>query len=266
LFSLDAEGAATGMAGVPPDYFNSDGQLWGMPVYQWKVMARNGYKWWTDRIARNLNWYDRLRLDHFRAFSDYWLIPAGSETAKSGKWMPGPGAAFFKALKSVTGDLPLIAEDLGEISPEVYRLRDEFSLPGMKVLQFAFGTDTASTIHAPHCYTTSNCVVYTGTHDNNTTRGWYAEEADETTRKRLERYVGTHINKKNVAKEMVRLALSTTADISIVPVQDLLQKSSGSRMNVPASVGGNWAWRLKPAELSADVGTRIRKLLELYGR
>ncbi|MES2456395.1 MAG: malto-oligosyltrehalose synthase [Bacteroidota bacterium] len=266
LFALSKDGQVKAIAGVPPDYFNADGQLWGMPIYNWKTMARSNYKWWTSRIAMNLKIYDEIRLDHFRAFSEYWEIPGDSDTAKSGKWKPGPGAAFFRTLQSSLGKLPFIAEDLGEITGDVYRLRDEFGLPGMKVLQFAFGEDIASSIHAPHNFRDTNCIVYTGTHDNNTTRGWYADEASDETRARIENYLGVKINRHNVALQMVRLALASTADVAIIPVQDLLNKPARGRMNTPASVDGNWTWRLKPDELAPAFKNIIRDWLQLYGR
>jgi 4-alpha-glucanotransferase len=253
------------MAGVPPDYFNADGQLWGMPVYNWKVMSRRRYRWWISRIRMNLKIYDQVRLDHFRAFSEYWEVPFGSESAKSGKWKPGPGATFFKALQSAIGKLPLIAEDLGEISAEVYQLRDEFKLPGMKVLQFAFDKD-GSSIHAPHNFEHSNFVVYTGTHDNNTTRGWYENEADAQTRETIEHYLGMKLSNHNIAEQVIRLALSSIADIAIIPVQDILNKPAKARMNTPASVDGNWSWRLKANELTPNLSGKIYGWLKTYAR
>jgi len=266
LFVLGADGQVNGMAGVPPDYFNDEGQLWGMPVYNWKAMSRDNYQWWTARIAANLKIFDQVRLDHFRAFSEYWEVAGQSDTAKSGKWKPGPGSAFFKALRCKLGKLPFIAEDLGEITEDVYRLRDEFRLPGMKVLQFAFGDDIASSMHAPHNFNDVNCIAYTGTHDNNTTRGWYEDEADQQTRARVEKYTGRKIDRYNVATQMIRLVLASTADIAIIPVQDLLNKPAKGRMNTPASVAGNWSWRLKPDELTPDLNERISAWLQLYGR
>jgi malto-oligosyltrehalose synthase/4-alpha-glucanotransferase len=264
-FAIGADGQVTGMAGVPPDYFNADGQLWGMPVYNWKAMSRRRYRWWISRIRMNLKIYDQVRLDHFRAFSEYWEVPFGSESAKSGKWKPGPGATFFKALRSAIGELPLIAEDLGEISAEVYQLRDEFKLPGMKVLQFAFDKD-GSSIHAPHNFEHSNFVVYTGTHDNNTTRGWYEDEADAQTRETIEHYLGMKLSSHNIAEQVIRLALSSIADIAIIPVQDILNKPAKARMNTPASVDGNWSWRLKANELTPNLSGKIYGWLRTYAR
>jgi malto-oligosyltrehalose synthase/4-alpha-glucanotransferase len=266
LFALDADGAVTGMAGVPPDYFNAEGQLWGMPVYNWKAMSRNRYQWWTDRVARNLKIYDQVRLDHFRAFSEYWEVAAPSESAKGGNWKPGPGGAFFKILAAAIGDLPLIAEDLGEISQQVYQLRDDCGLPGMKVLQFAFGADLSVSVHAPHNFERKNCIVYTGTHDNNTTRAWFEEEADDKTRSRVEKYCGTKVTKQKAAMQMIRLALSSTADIAIIPMQDLLNKPGRHRMNTPASTEGNWQWRLKKEELKEALSARVKRMVSIYGR
>lgn len=266
LFAVDKNGKVAGAAGVPPDYFNAEGQLWGMPVYNWKAMGRNGFAWWTARIAKNLEIYDQIRLDHFRAFSEYWEVAAGSETAKKGEWKPGPGASFFKAMLSALGKLPLIAEDLGEISQDVYKLREDFNLPGMKVLQFGFGADVASSIHAPHNFVNTNCIVYTGTHDNNTTKGWYEEELDAETRRRIAKYTGIKVTAQHVSMLMVRLALSSIADIAIVPMQDLLNKSAKNRMNTPASVAHNWTWRLKPEELKPSLILMINGYLRLYGR
>lgn len=265
-FALDKDGRVSAIAGVPPDYFNAEGQLWGMPVYNWKAMNRTGFDWWIKRIAKNLEIYDQIRLDHFRAFSEYWEVPAGSETAKTGEWKPGPGAGFFKALQTALAPLPLIAEDLGEISPDVYQLRDEFGLPGMKVLQFAFGDDLGSSIHAPHNFVSTNCVVYTGTHDNNTTKGWYEEEASPETRKQITKYTGAKVTAGNASIQMIRLAFNSIAAIAIVPMQDLLNKSGKSRMNTPASVEHNWTWRLKPEELKPALSLMINNYLILYGR
>ncbi|MEJ7556705.1 MAG: malto-oligosyltrehalose synthase [Pedobacter sp.] len=266
LFNVDKEGHVLGIAGVPPDYFNEDGQLWGMPVYNWESMKEEQYQWWIRRIAKNIELYDLIRLDHFRAFADYWEVPADSETAKNGTWKDGPGADFFNALVEHFGELPLIAEDLGEITPEVFALRDQFGLPGMKVLQFAFGEDIADSIHAPHNMSSDNCIAYTGTHDNNTTRGWYEEEADSATKARLEQYTDKKINKNNAVETLIRLAYASAAKIVIVPVQDLLNKDSKARMNTPASTKGNWMWRLKPDDLDTKIQEKLLAFTKLYGR
>ncbi len=266
LFKISKEGNVKGMAGVPPDYFNKDGQLWGMPVYDWNAMEKQGFQWWIDRIARNLDMYDLIRLDHFRAFSAYWEVPSGSETAKMGSWKPGPGTAFFEAMSKHFKNLPFIAEDLGEIDDEVYALRDQYGLAGMRVLQFAFGEDIADSIHAPHNFSTSNCVVYTGTHDNNTLLGWYQGEVDEPTRKRIEKYNGFKVSANNILDVMIRIAYSSTAKLAIIPIQDLLRKGGNARMNTPASTKGNWHWRIKPEEMYILQKNKFKEMLKLYGR
>ena len=255
-----------GIAGVPPDYFNEEGQLWGMPVYNWDAMAKSGYQWWIDRIAKNLELYDLIRLDHFRAFAAYWEVPAGLDTAKGGSWKAGPGTAIFEALVANFDALPFIAEDLGEIDEEVYRLRDRYALPGMRVLQFAFGEDISVSPHVPHQYSDSNCVVYTGTHDNNTLLGWYEDEADQATKDRLAEYLGRRITSRNVTVAMLQLAYGSVAKIAILPMQDLLKKGAKHRMNTPASLEENWTWRLKPKELDILCKKRIKRLLKLYNR
>ncbi|MEJ2883447.1 malto-oligosyltrehalose synthase [Pedobacter sp. GR22-6] len=266
LFSIAKDGRVKGMAGVPPDYFNEEGQLWGMPVYNWEVMAKKGYRWWIERIAKNLEMYHQVRLDHFRAFSAYWEVPAGTETAKNGAWRPGPGADLFEALKKHFDVLPFIAEDLGEIDENVYALRDQYALPGMRVLQFAFGEDIAESIHAAHNFEDANSVVYTGTHDNNTLLGWYRQELDAKSKKRLETYVGHHVTERNILKTMLRLAYSSSAKMAIIPMQDLLKKGAKGRMNTPASVSGNWTWRMKPEEMQVLRKKRFKNMLKLFGR
>ncbi|MHA4894123.1 malto-oligosyltrehalose synthase [Pedobacter sp. PWIIR3] len=266
LFQIDNNGKVLGVAGVPPDYFNADGQMWGMPVYNWSAMAKQKYRWWIQRIERNIALYDLVRLDHFRAFVDYWEIPAQSESAKSGSWKSGPSTQFFNAMVSHFGQLPFIAEDLGEITPEVFQLRDQFALPGMKVLQFAFGEDLPESIHAPHNYNTDNCIVYTGTHDNNTTLGWYLEETDLDTRTRLSQYIRKKVSKSNVNAELIAMAYASVAKIAIIPMQDLLNKDGRARMNTPASVKGNWMWRLKPGDLNQGIQKKLHQLAELFGR
>ncbi|TCJ19154.1 malto-oligosyltrehalose synthase [Flaviaesturariibacter flavus] len=265
LFRLDEEGARLGLAGVPPDAFSADGQLWGMPVFDWAALRRREYDWWIARLHRNLELFDIVRLDHFRAFAAYWEVPADAETAREGQWVEGPGAHFFETVKEQLGDLPFVAEDLGDIDAAVLQLRDRFSLPGMKVLQFAFGEDLSASPHIPHNYDT-RFFVYTGTHDNNSTRGWWRTEADVATRARLRRYAGHVPDESSVAETLCRMALSSVAQTCILPVQDLLGLDEGSRMNTPASAGGNWGWRLTPGQLQKDIGRRLRSWTELYNR
>lgn len=265
-FAIDRMGAAKAMAGVPPDHFSAEGQLWGMPVYNWDAMKRKGYRWWVDRLKKNLELYDLIRLDHFRAFSAYWEVPAGSNSAKFGCWKAGPGIALFEALSNQMGALPLIAEDLGDIDAPVLELRDRFNFPGMRVLHFAFMDDLANSVHAPHNFDTVNCVVYTGTHDNNTTKGWYGKDIDAHTRLQIADYVGLKVSKGNITAALIRMAYASVANVVIVPIQDVLNKGAKARMNVPASVSGNWIWRLKPGELNEDISDFLSHLVRLYGR
>jgi malto-oligosyltrehalose synthase/4-alpha-glucanotransferase len=266
LFKLNEEGQMTGIAGVPPDYFNSDGQLWGMPVFNWEAVKQRGYDWWIRRIEKNMELYDLLRLDHFRAFAAYWDVPALEKTAKNGSWEIGPGQEFFALLKVHFPELPFIAEDLGEITPDVYALRDEYQLPGMKVLQFAFGDDIASSPHIPHNYANSNFVAYTGTHDNNTTVGWYNNDLTADDHKRLTLYSGGGVSHKNVHLVASRLAMASIADLVILPLQDLLGLDQSSRMNTPASVENNWVWRLKRGQLKKEHQKRLLKWTKIFGR
>jgi malto-oligosyltrehalose synthase/4-alpha-glucanotransferase len=265
LFCLDDDGNMTGIAGVPPDYFNAEGQLWGMPVYNWDKMKLDDYQWWMRRIQKNMELYDLLRLDHFRAFYDYWEVPAGESTAVNGTWKLGPGADFFDVLLEEFPDLPFVAEDLGEISAGVYDLRDTFNLPGMKVLQFAFGEDIGYNDHIPHNYKSANFIVYTGTHDNNTSRGWYEEDTDQVTRKNLNKYTGMKVKANEVHTVLSKMAYASIAVIAILPMQDILGLDGKSRMNKPASVKENWKWRLK--ELPGwELEKKLRSWVKLYGR
>ena len=264
LFSIDKAGNMIGAAGVPPDAFSSDGQLWGMPVFLWETHKKNHFAWWIERLKKNMELFDILRLDHFRAFADFWEIPASETTAKNGKWIQGPGADFFNAIKKSLGELPFIAEDLGEINDAVYQLRDRFNLPGMKVLQFAFGHDMPKSIHIPHNYS-SNFVVYTGTHDNNTIKGWYCNEGRHH-HGQLQYYFDKQLSEDNIHIEMARLAYSSVADIVILPMQDVLGLDESARMNTPASNDSNWQWRLLPEQLSEQTVQRLRDWTVLFNR
>ncbi|HEY0898646.1 MAG TPA: malto-oligosyltrehalose synthase [Sphingobacteriaceae bacterium] len=265
LFSLDAAGNMLGMAGVPPDYFNDQGQLWGMPVFRWDVLKEQGYSWWIRRLRKNLELYDLIRLDHFRAFSAYWEVPAGEETAQRGCWKPGPGSDFFRVVRSELGGLPFLAEDLGDIDEPVYRLRDEFDLPGMKVLQFAFGQDLPESLNAPHNFT-SNFFVYTGTHDNNTSAGWLRTEAKSENIRNIAAYTGLEPTEKNVHEILIRMAYASVAKTVIIPLQDLLGKDETARMNTPADTENNWLWRLHRDQLTAKEETWLRNWTELFNR
>ncbi|MDQ3278239.1 MAG: 4-alpha-glucanotransferase, partial [Bacteroidota bacterium] len=258
IFSVDDDGRRTGMAGVPPDSFSEDGQLWGMPVFKWDVLKENGYAWWIGRLRKNMELFDLVRLDHFRAFAAYWEVPEGEETAKNGQWMPGPGADFFEAVEAALGDVPFVAEDLGDIDDDVLNLRDAFRLQGMKVLQFAFGEDMPQSDYIPHNYD-KNFLVYTGTHDNNTTVGWFKKEASEDIKTRIRQYVGADVTEGSIHHFFARLAYSSVASIAILPIQDVLGLDEGARMNVPSQAQNNWSWRLTPRQIN---GATERLLLE----
>jgi 4-alpha-glucanotransferase len=271
MFYLDKKGQPTVIAGVPPDYFSKTGQLWGNPLYRWDIMKKDDYAWWIERFRAARNLVDFIRLDHFRGFEKYWEIPVGENTATNGRWVPGPGADFFRTIKKALGDLPLIAEDLGIITPEVHALRDQFDLPGMRVLQFAFGSPSGKDSYRPHNYP-RNCVVYTGTHDNNTTIGWF-HEAEVTTKgkdtmlkeRRLAlEYLGTEGCELNW--NLIRLALMSVADTAIIPLQDVLGLGSEARMNTPSVTAGNWRWRFSWDMITESTRGRLKEMTETYGR
>jgi 4-alpha-glucanotransferase len=261
LFFLDKEGQPTCVAGVPPDYFSPTGQLWGNPLYKWNVHKKTGYAWWLERIRAVLNLVDYIRLDHFRGFAGYWEIPAGKPTAEIGRWVKGPGKDFLRALQKNFASLPLLAEDLGEITPDVVELRDSFGLPGMKILQFGFAS-TPDDPFLPHNYT-RNCVAYTGTHDNDTARGWY-EAAAEKERDLCRRYLGR--SGDDISWDMIRAVWSSTAAFALAPLQDFLSLGTSARMNFPGKLGGNWFWRYTSDQLSDELLTRIREMNFLYSR
>ena len=273
LFHLDAEGKPTVVAGVPPDYFSENGQFWGNPIYCWDEMEKDGYSWWIERMKSACSLVDIVRIDHFRGFEKYWEIPGGDTTARNGRWVPGPGDALFQAIRKALGDVPIIAEDLGVITPEVDALRERLGYPGMRVLQFAFGGDVKADDYRPHNYP-SNCVVYTGTHDNNTTVGWFREgEVGESTQSREERkrerkfalkYVGTDGGEINW--DFIRLAMMSVANMVIIPLQDVLGLGSEARMNRPGTTEGNWAWRFSGDMLTDATKDRLRELAVIYGR
>ncbi|MDR2513445.1 MAG: 4-alpha-glucanotransferase [Puniceicoccales bacterium] len=263
LFQLDARGRPTHVAGVPPDYFSQDGQLWGNPLYNWEQMRNNGYHWWLQRLRAAFEMFDAVRIDHFRGFHDYWSIPAGA-TARAGQWCAGPGLDFFKTVAATLGDVLLIAEDLGELNDGVHALRKATGLPGMAVLQFAFGGD-ASNLYLPHNHT-QDCVVYPGTHDNNTALGWYTE-ATENERDHFRIYLGTDGNTPHW--DFIRAAFTSPATSAIIPLQDILGKDATARFNIPGKVGGNWQWRLTLEELAhahTFLAPTLRKLAQATGR
>ncbi|MFH1808218.1 MAG: 4-alpha-glucanotransferase [Pseudomonadota bacterium] len=261
LFFLDDDGQPIVVAGVPPDYFSATGQLWGNPLYRWEVMARDHYAWWVARLRKALQLTDLVRLDHFRGFEAYWEIPAEAESAVHGRWAPGPGKAFFDEVKRQLGELPLVAEDLGLITPEVKKLRRDIDVPGMVVLHFAFGGG-ADNEYLPHNLQ-RRCVAYTGTHDNDTTCGWF-DAAGEDLRHHVRCYLGCDGN--DIAWDLIRAALRSVADTVITPVQDLLGLGSAARMNTPAREQGNWSWRFREGALEDSVGLRLRELTRLFGR
>jgi 4-alpha-glucanotransferase len=258
LFQLDAQGLPTVVAGVPPDYFSVTGQRWGNPLYRWELHRETGYRWWIARVQANLRFADIIRLDHFRGFAAYWEIKASEPTAVNGRWLPGPGRELFDAIRAALGDLPLVAEDLGFITPAVHQLREAVGLPGMKILQFGFGEDDSP--HLPHRYT-PHTVVYTGTHDNDTAVGWFAA-ADEVERARARAYLG----EGDVAWTMIRAAYTSVAETAIVPVQDILSLDSSARMNTPGKEIDNWSWRLPAAALTREHSERLRQLGVVAGR
>jgi 4-alpha-glucanotransferase len=260
LFQLGEDGQPTVVAGVPPDYFSVTGQRWGNPLYRWDVMREQQYRWWIARVRTNLRMADVVRLDHFRGFVAYWEVPAEEPTAVHGRWMPGPGIALFDALREGLGDLPLVAEDLGFITQDVYDLRHAVGLPGMKILQFGFGDSDA---HLPHRMDPQT-VVYTGTHDNDTARGWFDHAPDEEREAALA-YLGCS-SADDIATALIRAAYTSVAETAIVPVQDILGLGSEARMNTPGAEHGNWTWRLAAGALTREDAARLRKLAALTGR
>jgi len=256
MFYLDEVGQPTVVAGVPPDYFSPTGQLWGYPIYRWDLHQDSGFQWWLDRVQSVLNMVDCLRLDHFRGFAGYWEVPAGNRTAERGRWVKGPGRAFFHAMQARFGELPVIAEDLGEITPDVVELRDHFQLPGMKVFQFGF-VGPRNHPFLPHTYP-SRCVAYTGTHDNDTARGWY-QDATWKQRWLCRRYLGIK-DERDVAWSMLRTLWASQAAMVLAPMQDFLNLDSQARMNYPGRPEGNWAWRMRPEALSQPLIESMREL------
>lgn len=283
-FLIDDNGRFTAVAGVPPDYFSATGQLWGNPLYNWNVMKNDGYSWWINRVKKMLSLVDYVRIDHFRGFESFWAVPFGSENAINGKWEKGPGIELFNAIKKELGELPLIAEDLGIITDEVRALRDEAQLPGMKVLQFAFDKNewyqgSLKNAFLPHNYESSNCVAYTGTHDNDTSQGWL-ESLDEqslilvcnylTGEKNSAETAGKLVRSKKLTKLFIKAVLSSTAEIAVIPLQDIYCLGSTSRMNTPSTSGSNWSWRASSGMISGQKALETAEWLKamnvLYSR
>jgi 4-alpha-glucanotransferase len=261
LFRLDQRGNPEVVAGVPPDYFSPTGQRWGNPIYRWDVMAKDGYRWWIARCRAAFAMFDYVRIDHFRGFEAYWEVPASEPTAVNGRWVKGPGKALFQAIQDALGQLPIIAEDLGVITPEVKALRDAFGFPGMRVLHFAFVAD-ASSEFLPHNYV-RNTVAYAGTHDNDTTIGWF-EKLDPVTRQRVLDYTGS--DGSQIHWDLIRLLLMSVADTVILTLQDVMGLGSEARMNFPGRAEGNWQWRFTWDQLTDEAQARLRKLTAIYGR
>ncbi|MFH1625600.1 MAG: 4-alpha-glucanotransferase [Pseudomonadota bacterium] len=265
IFKLNSERRPYVVSGVPPDYFSATGQLWGNPVYRWEVLRQKGYDWWVRRIEQDLKLFDLVRVDHFRGFVGYWEVPARESTAMNGRWVEAPAEDFFKALLKRFPYLPIIAEDLGVITPDVREVMNRFAFPGMKVLLFAFGDDVPTNPYIPHNHI-QNSVVYTGTHDNNTVKGWFEREATPAEKERLFRYLGRKTSAEEVHWEFIRLAMMSVADTVIIPMQDILGLDEEARMNRPATTQGNWLWRLLPEQLIPQVSTRLLEITEIYGR
>jgi len=261
LFHLDKSGKPTFVAGVPPDYFAPTGQLWGNPLYRWDIHARDGYLWWVERIKATLALVDIIRIDHFRGFAGYWEVPGNAKTAEIGRWVPGPGKDFFQRILDTLGDLPIIAEDLGVITPDVEDMRDSFDLPGMRILQFGFDSTPADPF-LPHNYPV-NCIVYTGTHDNDTALGWYNRVPDKD-----KNFYRSYMNRdgSDFSWDLIRGVWSSVAIFGLAPMQDFLNLGNEARMNYPGNPSGNWTWRMPKDAESLELQEKIRKLNYLYSR
>jgi 4-alpha-glucanotransferase len=264
LFELDEKGRMVRVSGVPPDYYSATGQRWGNPLYRWDVLKERGFDWWVARVRRSLALYDMIRLDHFRGFEAYWSIAAEEPTAANGQWVKAPGLELFQRLKEVFGELPFIAEDLGLITPEVHELRERFGMPGMRVLQFGF-SDRGAHIYLPHQYV-PNTVVYTGTHDNDTTRGWWKTGATAEERAHLQRYLQPINKDEEIVGAMMRAAARSVAKACIFPMQDVLRLGSEARMNTPSNRMGNWSWRYEAGALTPEIAAELAELMELTDR
>lgn len=273
FFQLSDNGQPLQIAGVPPDYFSATGQCWGNPIYRWDRLQQTGYRWWIERFRAALNLYDAIRIDHFRGFEAYWEIPGGQTTAIHGRWVKGPGAEFFAVLEREFGDLPIIAENLGVITPEVESIRARFRFPGMAILQFAFGKDPQGPSFRPHNYT-RELAAYTGTHDNDTTVGWWnSSGANDSTRTaedvaKERAFACSYLNLQDepIHWVMIRTILSSIADLAIIPLQDVLGLGSEARMNLPGTAKGNWRWRLEPDALTPQIAKRLHEMIVLYDR
>ncbi len=264
-FKLDGDKNPAFVSGVPPDYFSETGQLWGNPVYSWDKLRETSYAWWIRRMEHNLKHFDIVRLDHFRGFVAYWEVPATEKTAVNGKWVTTPFMEFFDTLLGRIPSLSIIAEDLGIITDEVKEVMKKYKFPGMKVLVFAFGDSLSTNPYVPHNHV-RNCIVYTGTHDNNTVKGWYQNDASDTEKKNLSAYLGCELDDKGVAWRLIRTAMMSVASTVVIPMQDFLDLGSEARMNTPSVKDGNWEWRVESKQLTADLSEKIANMTEMYGR
>ena len=264
MFQFDEENNPVAVAGCPPDAFSATGQLWGNPLYNWEYHKKTGYEWWIRRIGYCFKLYDVVRIDHFRGFDEYYAIPYGDETAVNGKWMPGPGMDLFQAVEAKLGRPNIIAEDLGFLTDSVLKMLADSGFPGMKVLQFAFDP-SAESAYLPHTYP-KNCVVYTGTHDNDTTRGWYHSES-KATRDFAKEYMNVQrMDEDNLAWDFIRVAMGSVADLCITPMQDFLNLDGEARINMPSTLGGNWAWRMKKGQFDKEIVKKMARMTKIYGR
>lgn len=265
VFKLDRSRKPKYIGGVPPDYFSRTGQLWRNPIYDWKHLARTDYNWWMERIKHNLRLFGLVRIDHFRGLVGYWQVPAGEKTAVRGRWIEAPADAFFSALYRRFPGAAIFAEDLGHITADVREIISKYGLAGMRVLQFGFDGDSTKNPHCPHNHI-ENCLVYSGTHDNNTTRGWFETEATPEQKKRLSDYLGHRVTAGAAAGALVRLAMASVAKVAVLPMQDLLGLGAAARMNRPSTTKGNWLWRMKKGQVTAALARELKSMVETYGR
>jgi 4-alpha-glucanotransferase len=265
LFKLDRSRNPKFVAGVPPDYFSRTGQLWGNPIYDWQQLSLTKYDWWMRRVEHNLKLYDLIRIDHFRGLVAYWQVPAGEKTAVRGKWIQAPTKTFFSTLFRRFPSAAIFAEDLGYITADVREAISEYGLAGMRVLQFGFDGKSVDNPHYPHNHV-ENCLVYTGTHDNNTTRGWFEKEATSQQKKCLSDYMGHKISAKTIARDMIRMTMASVAKVAIIPMQDLLDLGVEARMNRPAKNKGNWLWRMQKGQATTALAKELKRKVETYGR
>jgi 4-alpha-glucanotransferase len=264
LFQLDKDLSPTFIAGVPPDYFSKTGQLWGNPLYNWDIMAESNYSWWISRLRHSLQLFNYLRIDHFRGLVGYWAVPSDEKTAENGSWQEVPHKDFFAALRKEFPDSPFWAENLGIITQDVDSTMKDMGFPGMLILQFAWDK-VSKNYYAPHNHTTDN-VVYTGTHDNNTTLGWFIEDTTKEERNNISAYLGKEINKENICEELIRLALSSVANYAVIPMQDFLKLGAEARFNKPSIPSGYWSWRMLPEAATETLSQEIFKKVKIYGR